>query len=102
MWPVVGNLKYGLRSGVRVDRETKWGNPYWARNRTENIDAYARYLLTRADLLAVLSELRDRNLVCWCAPKFPCHGDILLWLANGDIAANIEALRAWAAANEPL
>jgi hypothetical protein len=26
-------------------------------------------------------ELRDRDLVCWCAPD-PCHGDLLLRLAN--------------------
>jgi hypothetical protein len=94
--PFVGNLKYGLRSGARVDRETKWGNPHWARSRTENIEAYARYLLTRPDLLAALPELRGRNLVCWCAP-LPCHADVLVWLANGNIETNIAALRAWAA-----
>jgi hypothetical protein len=29
-----------------------------------------------------LSELRGRDLVCWCAPLL-CHGDVLLALANG-------------------
>jgi hypothetical protein len=29
-----------------------------------------------------LHELRGKDLVCWCAPK-PCHGDVLLRLANG-------------------
>jgi hypothetical protein len=100
--PVVGNMKYGLRSGVLVDRTTKWGNVYWARNRTQNIDAYARYILTREDLLAALPDLTGRHLVCWCAPLLPCHAEVLLWLANGDIAANIEALRVWAASTEPL
>jgi len=31
--------------------------------------------------LARISELRGKDLVCWCAPK-PCHADILLELAN--------------------
>lgn len=28
-----------------------------------------------------LKWLRDKDLVCWCAP-LPCHGDVLLRLAN--------------------
>ena len=26
-----------------------------------------------------LSELKDKNLGCWCAPS-PCHGDVLIKL----------------------
>ena len=96
--PFVGNLKYGLRSGVRVDRETKWGNPLVVGkdgSRTEVIEKYGAWLLTQPQLLAALPELTGRNLVCWCAP-LPCHADVLLWLANGDVEANIAALRQWA------
>jgi hypothetical protein len=28
-----------------------------------------------------LPELRGLDLICWCAP-LPCHGDVLLRLAN--------------------
>ena len=28
-----------------------------------------------------ITELRGKDLVCWCAP-LPCHADILLELAN--------------------
>jgi hypothetical protein len=31
--------------------------------------------------MAALHELAGRDLVCWCAP-LPCHGDVLLRLAN--------------------
>jgi len=29
-----------------------------------------------------LSELRGKNLACWCSLSEPCHADILLKLAN--------------------
>lgn len=28
-------------------------------------------------------ELAGRDLACWCKPGDPCHGDVLLELANG-------------------
>lgn len=30
------------------------------------------------------SELRGKNLACWCALDKPCHADVLLKIANGD------------------
>jgi len=51
-------------------------------------EAIARY---RDDLLAgrlritvddVRRELRGRDVACWCAPGRPCHGDVLLEVAN--------------------
>jgi hypothetical protein len=32
--------------------------------------------------LRALDELRGCDLVCFCAPRWPCHGDLLLRLAN--------------------
>lgn len=29
-----------------------------------------------------LHELRGKNLACWCSLDRPCHGDVLLELAN--------------------
>lgn len=29
------------------------------------------------------AELAGRDLACWCPLDFPCHGDVLLELANG-------------------
>lgn len=31
----------------------------------------------------IVSELRGKNLACWCKPGAPCHADVLLELANG-------------------
>jgi hypothetical protein len=31
----------------------------------------------------IRSELRGRDLVCWCPPDQPCHADVLLEIANG-------------------
>jgi hypothetical protein len=29
-----------------------------------------------------LSDLRGKNLACWCKQGIPCHADVLLELAN--------------------
>ena len=42
---------------------------------------YREYLLGRADLLALLPELRGRRLGCWCAPE-PCHAAVIAELAD--------------------
>lgn len=34
-----------------------------------------------AQISLALSELKGKNLICWCAP-LECHADILLRLAN--------------------
>ena len=31
----------------------------------------------------IISELRGKNLACWCRPGTPCHADVLLEIANG-------------------
>lgn len=74
---------------VRVDRGTKWGNPFRLRRRASleeriaSIEKYRRYLLEeRPDLLAAAKgELRGKDLACWCTP-LPCHAEILLEIAN--------------------
>ena len=34
-----------------------------------------------------LSELRGRDLVCWCPLDQPCHADVLLEVANQEATA---------------
>jgi hypothetical protein len=71
---------------VRIDRKTKWGNPFPMRSQTVEerdrvIEAYRKALW--ADIragrvwLADLAALDGKPLACWCAP-LPCHGDALL------------------------
>jgi len=73
-------------NAVYVDRPSKWGNPFKiGRDGTREgvINLYANTVRSR--LLYdphCLDELIGKDLVCWCAP-LPCHGDVLLKLANG-------------------
>lgn len=93
---------------VKVDRTTKWGNPF-----RRHIDGHpmgnglAVQLFTRlleqqsawwplptpwpkgkipagppTTIDDVRAELRGKNLACWCALDQPCHADVLLRLAN--------------------
>ena len=67
-------------------RGSKWANPYPLRRngtRKEGAQVIAKYErhLYDSGLVKDVHELRGRDLVCWCAPE-PCHGDVLLRLAN--------------------
>ena len=69
---------------VRIDRATKWGNPFVIGrdgNRGEVIAKYSAWIRTQPHLMNALPELREKVLGCWCAPS-PCHGDVLAELAN--------------------
>lgn len=72
---------------VYVGRPSKWGNPFRIGvdgDREEVIAKYLEYLLGTehtTGLVLDIGELRDRDLVCFCAP-LPCHADVLLELAN--------------------
>lgn len=86
--PKVLNRKKGIlfnpETCIYIGRPSKWGNPFQIGrdgDREEVIEKYRRYLLHSPGLLYQLTELKDKNLVCWCAP-LPCHGDVLLELAN--------------------
>lgn len=69
------------KGAVYVGRPTKWGNPYVIGKDGGRERVIARYRMwlevTRLDP----SELRGKDLVCWCAPE-SCHADVLLELAN--------------------
>jgi hypothetical protein len=65
-------------------RKSKWANPFkFSRDgdRADVIAMYRRWLMQKPELRAALSELRGKDLVCWCAPE-ACHGDVLIELAN--------------------
>jgi hypothetical protein len=64
---------------VRIDRESRWGNPFRIGpdgDRAEVIAKYRAWVVGQADLMAGLPELRGKRLGCWCAP-LACHGDVL-------------------------
>lgn len=93
---------------VKVDRTTKWGNPFVKHGdgvaMEQGMAVYLfRNLITKqrawlpvpkpwpkgkipagppTTVDDVRNELRGKNLACWCKPGTPCHADVLLELAN--------------------
>ena len=99
MQPIVKNKYKDIISpgfDVLIMRPTRWGNPFpiGADDRTTVLYKFEQWLLSgnsfgncnasadaRNAILTNLHLLKGRNLICCCAP-LPCHGDILLKLAN--------------------
>jgi len=79
---------------VKVDRTTRWGNPYTAADSGSIAEAVARHARwLRSELAApggevpptrdqIRTGLGGRDLACWCALDGPCHADLLLKIAN--------------------
>jgi len=85
---------------IKIDRTTKWGNPFkigaiqphpltsrpiLVADLATALSLHRAYLLRgkgRAIAKAAAHELRSKNLACWCKPGGPCHGDLLLKIAN--------------------
>ena len=80
---------------VKVDRTTRWGNPFTAAELgsvAAAVAEHARWI--RGEVPApdgrppptaesIRAALAGRHLACWCAPDGPCHADLLLRIANG-------------------
>lgn len=73
---------------VRIDRKTKWGNPFFMRSESERaqvIEQFRTYLWAEIQAgritLTELATLKDKRLGCHCAPK-ACHGDVLSTAAD--------------------
>lgn len=70
---------------VLVGRPSRWGNPFSAEKYgRDGAVAKSRSHLENLRAIGVLdlSELRGKNLACWCKPGEPCHADVLLEMAN--------------------
>lgn len=76
------------RYDVYIGRPSKFGNPFPLRageSRDAAIEKYRAWLMApeqSALRAAVRTELRDKVIACWCAPK-RCHGDVLAEVADG-------------------
>jgi len=78
-------------NAVVVSRPSKWGNPFKI-DLSQGIDRPEVVRLFREwiqgdDPRAVkmrneIGELRGRDLLCFCPVPGPCHGDVLLEMAN--------------------
>lgn len=79
---------------VKVDRSTKWGNPFRVGEPYETVAAGPLVCTSAAEAVRlftpcaytrrqeIVAELRGKNLACWCQIGSPCHADVLLDLAN--------------------
>jgi hypothetical protein len=74
---------------VKVDRSTRWGNPFRVTSRTNLAESIARFeRWVRNDPAGkrlareAAIELSGKNLACWCPLDGPCHADILLRIVN--------------------
>ena len=93
--PEVFNAKSfdGRANGaIFIGRPSKWGNPYVI-GRDGTREEVVRLYAERLELLphlkaAAVEELKGKNLLCFCAPE-PCHGNILLKVANADKENNV-------------
>lgn len=70
---------------IYIGRGSPWGNPFVIGvhgNRDQVIQQYHALVHSDpANLATIKRELKGKHLVCFCAPK-PCHGDVLLRIAN--------------------
>lgn len=77
----------------KVDRSTRWGNPYRGEDPAKAVAAFRGWLLWQPPqprlvlrdpprVTEIVAELRGKNLACWCRLDAPCHADVLLELAN--------------------
>lgn len=86
---------------VKVDRSTKWGNPFVVGvdgDAARSVELYRMVLggyyciSCKTDFDAQkaavdhirknIRHLRGKNLACWCRAGRPCHADTLLEIAN--------------------
>jgi hypothetical protein len=85
VWPEPDTAVVNLKNqgyDVRIDRKTKWGNPYVVGRdgtREECIHKYDEWVQEQDHLMISLHELKGKRLGCWCHPH-PCHGDVLVRL----------------------
>ncbi|HLF13215.1 MAG TPA: DUF4326 domain-containing protein [Gammaproteobacteria bacterium] len=93
---------------VKVNRTTKWGNPFTVSGRRRQIDCVYWFVLMTCSYLLVdrsaplkvqeayndrlraakregFKGLRGKNLACWCRIGDPCHADHLLNIVNGPL-----------------
>ncbi len=97
-------------NAVSITRPGTFGNPFtesmvrewglWVTEediREQSIDAFREWLIgdwqsvlpgaesdfRRRGILHALPSIRGKDLACFCREGLPCHGDVLLELANG-------------------
>lgn len=123
------NLRHGADHTKRIDRQTRWGNPFrlegdgGSYSREGSVAAYSEWFYEQirddAAFRDALEELRGETLACWCVGDHGihdeppvaegdvgtptvCHGEVLLqYFDRTESAEDYErALLAFASAEE--
>lgn len=84
---VLNKYRHGVPDGaIYIGRPSRWGNPFVIGkdgDRAAVIAKYRAWLLANPEMVATAKrDLAGKDLVCFCSPA-PCHGDVLLEVANG-------------------
>ncbi|VBA61502.1 DUF4326 domain-containing protein [Mycobacterium attenuatum] len=79
---------------IAVDTHPRWRNQFdpapcadTRHRRAAALAEYAVWLAGRRDLIRARTELQAHHLACACPLDQPCHRDVLLDLADPDVAA---------------
>lgn len=73
-------------NAVYVGRPSRWGNPYTidaCGSPEKAVEEFERFVELSKDFQdMIISELKGKDLACWCPLNAPCHADVLLKIAN--------------------
>jgi hypothetical protein len=75
-------------NAVSVTRPGKWGNPFkigdpGLKTIKDVLECYRNYITMHIkDGALDISELKGKDLACWCKEGEDCHGSILLEIVN--------------------
>lgn len=77
-----GGMGRGITTMMIYVQAYKWEPGYTTLKTSEEcIEWFEKYMQLTVNLKDV-PQLRGKNLSCWCKIGEPCHGDILLRIAN--------------------
>ena len=83
--PSVVKIRDNVPGAVRVDRQSRWGNPFvLGADGTRDLvcDRFREYAEWRLTVQpGWLDDLAGKDLACHCAPQ-RCHAEALIELAN--------------------
>jgi hypothetical protein len=77
-------------NSIVISRPSKWGNPFKIdaeHDRPAVVSQFREWVKSddprAVKMRAELEELRGKDLLCFCPVPGPCHGDVLIEMANG-------------------
>lgn len=88
-YTLLEGMGWGLPTSRPAGRLGEYAEVVRIADRAHAVEFYRAWLrscMTTARHKTDLSPLRGKNLMCWCPIGQPCHADVLLELANAEVA----------------